>query len=174
MSLEMAHKVIVPQKKIISRSFLKNGTLIVIPFFPAGHIPVSSAKTSRQILSLSPFNSISHPSTERWILSVTLFILSHLPREQGIACLILNFVPPVNGEWWILSVSQLILSRSPRQKDVSVSPFYFYLNLQDGRSILCFPIQHVSLSPLKVLSVSPLIMSRLPMHTRVTRWILSV
>ncbi len=30
MSLEMAHKVIVPQKKIISRSFLNSGTLIVI------------------------------------------------------------------------------------------------------------------------------------------------
>jgi hypothetical protein len=29
MSLEMAHKVIVPQKKIISRSFLNSGTLIV-------------------------------------------------------------------------------------------------------------------------------------------------
>jgi hypothetical protein len=31
MSLEMAHKVIVPQKKIMSRSFLNSGTLIVIP-----------------------------------------------------------------------------------------------------------------------------------------------
>ncbi len=30
MSLEMAHKVIVPQKKIMSRSFLNSGTLIVI------------------------------------------------------------------------------------------------------------------------------------------------
>ncbi len=30
MSLEMAHKVIVTQKKIISRSFLNSGTLIVI------------------------------------------------------------------------------------------------------------------------------------------------
>jgi hypothetical protein len=30
MSLEMAHKVIVPPKKIISRSFLNSGTLIVI------------------------------------------------------------------------------------------------------------------------------------------------
>ncbi len=30
MSLEMAHKVIVPQKKIISRSFLNSRTLIVI------------------------------------------------------------------------------------------------------------------------------------------------
>ncbi len=30
MSLEMAHKVIVPQKKIKSRSFLNSGTLIVI------------------------------------------------------------------------------------------------------------------------------------------------
>jgi len=29
MSLEMAHKVIVPQKKIRSRSFLNSGTLIV-------------------------------------------------------------------------------------------------------------------------------------------------
>ncbi len=28
MSLEMAHKVIVPQKKIMSRSFLNSGTLI--------------------------------------------------------------------------------------------------------------------------------------------------
>ena len=28
-SLEMAHKVIVPQKKIMSRSFLNSGTLIV-------------------------------------------------------------------------------------------------------------------------------------------------
>ncbi len=32
MSLEMAHKVIVPQKKIISRSFLNSGTLIVIMY----------------------------------------------------------------------------------------------------------------------------------------------
>jgi hypothetical protein len=30
MSLEMAHKVIVPQKKIWSQSFLNSGTLIVI------------------------------------------------------------------------------------------------------------------------------------------------
>jgi hypothetical protein len=30
MSLEMAHKVIVPQKKIMSRSFLNSGTIIVI------------------------------------------------------------------------------------------------------------------------------------------------
>ncbi len=30
MSLEMAYKVIVPQKKIMSRSFLNSGTLIVI------------------------------------------------------------------------------------------------------------------------------------------------
>jgi hypothetical protein len=30
MSREMAHKVIVPQKKIMSRSFLNSGTLIVI------------------------------------------------------------------------------------------------------------------------------------------------
>jgi hypothetical protein len=30
MSLEMAHKVIVSQKKIMSRSFLNSGTLIVI------------------------------------------------------------------------------------------------------------------------------------------------
>jgi hypothetical protein len=30
MSLEMAHKVILPPKKIISRSFLNSGTLIVI------------------------------------------------------------------------------------------------------------------------------------------------
>jgi hypothetical protein len=30
MSLEMAHKVIVPRKKIMSRSFLNSGTLIVI------------------------------------------------------------------------------------------------------------------------------------------------
>ena len=29
MSREMAHKVIVPQKKIMSRSFLNSGTLIV-------------------------------------------------------------------------------------------------------------------------------------------------
>jgi hypothetical protein len=34
MSLEMAHKVIVPPKKIISRSFLNSGTLIV-KLFPA-------------------------------------------------------------------------------------------------------------------------------------------
>jgi hypothetical protein len=33
MSLEMAHKVIVPQKKIMSRSFLNSGTLIVIKYF---------------------------------------------------------------------------------------------------------------------------------------------
>jgi hypothetical protein len=33
MSLEMAHKVIVPQKKIMSRSFLNSGTLIVIIYF---------------------------------------------------------------------------------------------------------------------------------------------
>jgi hypothetical protein len=30
MSLEMAQKVIVPQKKVMSRSFLNRGTLIVI------------------------------------------------------------------------------------------------------------------------------------------------
>jgi hypothetical protein len=32
MSLEMAQKVIVPQKKIMSRIFLNSGTLIVILF----------------------------------------------------------------------------------------------------------------------------------------------
>jgi hypothetical protein len=30
MSLEMAHKVIVPQKKIMSQSFLNSGTLVII------------------------------------------------------------------------------------------------------------------------------------------------
>jgi hypothetical protein len=30
MSIEMAHKVIVPQKKIMFRSFLNSGTLLVI------------------------------------------------------------------------------------------------------------------------------------------------
>jgi hypothetical protein len=34
MSLEMAQKVIVPQKKIMSRSFLNSGTLIVNYFMP--------------------------------------------------------------------------------------------------------------------------------------------
>jgi hypothetical protein len=34
MSLEMAQKVIVPQKKIMSRSFLNSGTLIVIKYRP--------------------------------------------------------------------------------------------------------------------------------------------
>jgi hypothetical protein len=34
MSLEMAHKVIVTQKKIMSRSFLNSGTLIVKPCVP--------------------------------------------------------------------------------------------------------------------------------------------
>ncbi len=33
LSLEMAHKVIVPQKKIMSRSFLNSGTLIVKIYF---------------------------------------------------------------------------------------------------------------------------------------------
>jgi len=33
MSLEMAHKVIVPQRKIMSRSFLNSGTLIVVILF---------------------------------------------------------------------------------------------------------------------------------------------
>jgi hypothetical protein len=33
MSLEMAHKVIAPQKKFMSRSFLNSGTLIVIIHF---------------------------------------------------------------------------------------------------------------------------------------------
>jgi hypothetical protein len=33
MSLEMAHKVIVPQKKIMSRSFLNSGALIVIQYW---------------------------------------------------------------------------------------------------------------------------------------------
>ncbi len=32
MSLEMAHKVVVPQKKIMSRSFLNSGTLTVIRY----------------------------------------------------------------------------------------------------------------------------------------------
>jgi hypothetical protein len=30
MSREMAHKVIVPQKKIMSRSFLNRGTLVIL------------------------------------------------------------------------------------------------------------------------------------------------
>jgi hypothetical protein len=30
MSLEMAHKVIVPQKKIMSQSFLNSGTLVIL------------------------------------------------------------------------------------------------------------------------------------------------
>ena len=58
MSLEMAHKVIVPQKKIMSRSFLNSGTLIVIialPKFYATHrnyeilskslVPIGQAET---------------------------------------------------------------------------------------------------------------------------------
>ena len=35
MSLEMAHKVIVPQKKIMSRGFFNSGTLIVIAYIYA-------------------------------------------------------------------------------------------------------------------------------------------
>jgi hypothetical protein len=38
MSLEMAHKVILPPKKIISRSFLNSGTLIVILSWIIGEI----------------------------------------------------------------------------------------------------------------------------------------
>ncbi len=40
MSLKMAHKVIVPQKKIISRSFLNSGTIIVI--IPLSLVPTPS------------------------------------------------------------------------------------------------------------------------------------
>jgi hypothetical protein len=39
MSLEMAHKVIVPQKKIMSRSFLNSGTLTVIMSDPVRNLP---------------------------------------------------------------------------------------------------------------------------------------
>ncbi len=43
MSLEMAHKVIVPQKKIMYRSFLNSGTLIVI-ISPCGPIHLNGKK----------------------------------------------------------------------------------------------------------------------------------
>jgi hypothetical protein len=46
MSLEMAHKVIVPQKKIMSRSFLNSGTLIV-SFF-TGHYFASLVPIAQQ------------------------------------------------------------------------------------------------------------------------------
>jgi hypothetical protein len=50
MSLEMAHKVIVPQKKIMSRSFLNSGTLIVITYYFAQTISAlfRSIKKSKQ------------------------------------------------------------------------------------------------------------------------------
>jgi hypothetical protein len=45
MSLEMAQKVIVPQKKIMSHSFLNSGTLIVI-------VSGSTKTTAFEILSV--------------------------------------------------------------------------------------------------------------------------
>ncbi len=49
MSLEMAHKVIVPQKKIMSRSFLNSGTIIVI--IPRNINPQNGAHYNRQFLT---------------------------------------------------------------------------------------------------------------------------
>ncbi len=57
MSLEMAHKVIVPQKKIMSRSFLNSGTLIVIPLFL---LPALSSSPSF-LTSLSLYSPVSLP-----------------------------------------------------------------------------------------------------------------
>ena len=42
MSLEIAHKVIVPQKRIMSHSFLNSGTLIVIACLSGAQMGVES------------------------------------------------------------------------------------------------------------------------------------
>jgi hypothetical protein len=62
MSLEMAHKVIVPQKKIMARSFLNSGTLIVIKavfnvrqFVDAYSNLVTFSITAANMLDLSLF-----------------------------------------------------------------------------------------------------------------------
>jgi hypothetical protein len=41
MSREMAHKVIVPQKKIMSQSFLNSGTLVIFCVYQADRIVVT-------------------------------------------------------------------------------------------------------------------------------------
>jgi hypothetical protein len=63
MSLEMAHKVIVPQKKIMSRSFLNSGTLIVIKLWPkilpAGNLCGRQGARASRLMR----NSYSAPTT---------------------------------------------------------------------------------------------------------------
>ncbi len=72
MSLEMAHKVIVPQKKIMSRSFLNSGTLIVIlaPF------SLTQFTHERVLCSFSGFEAeIEKPAT--WLPGDTLRVLEN-------------------------------------------------------------------------------------------------
>jgi hypothetical protein len=57
MSLEMAHKVIVPQKKIISHSFLNSGTLIVIILFSAKRVLCRFLFESRHHFRIHYFGS---------------------------------------------------------------------------------------------------------------------
>ncbi len=55
MSREMAHKVIVPQKKNMSRSFLNSGTLIVNLTFIDAEDYAASGKWEKILICISNF-----------------------------------------------------------------------------------------------------------------------
>jgi hypothetical protein len=77
MSLEMAHKVIVPPKKIMSRSFLNSGTLIVIFLLsPLSHLLFFSP--SLQLFFSHSVSSPIFPSTLSFSLHITL------KKEKGV------------------------------------------------------------------------------------------
>jgi hypothetical protein len=62
MSLETAQKVIVPQKKIMSRIFLNSGTLIVILFIVGNIYLENSSSVSNWDLDYMIPTEISHTS----------------------------------------------------------------------------------------------------------------
>ncbi len=74
MSLEMAHKVIVPPKKIISRSFLNSGTLIVNIYHTFPDI-VLYGESIIYLLLTPDVLSMSGSQTKNLFVLVALFCL---------------------------------------------------------------------------------------------------
>jgi hypothetical protein len=77
MSLEMAHKVIVPQKKIMSLSFINSGTLIVIINHRLKTPPVENEMSRKTRLKYFVFeNTVAPtPTAPQLILSYSFFPL---------------------------------------------------------------------------------------------------
>jgi hypothetical protein len=83
MSLEMAHKVIVPQKKIMSRSFVNSGTLIVmyLVLFPYKIIVINITLTLH--FSVASFMNFSSAGRTRYFSGKNLINLKFAKGGQA-------------------------------------------------------------------------------------------